>query len=164
MREDIYQVRPESGVFAAEAGAGIKHVVISTHKGLFRYTPLPYGISSAPGIFKKATEQLLQGIPQLFVNLIATETETEHLRVLGEVLKCLAKAELRLKKHKCKFLVPSVPYLGYVVDADGVRPLPEKITATHQAPTPNNVTELKTYLGLLTYYVSTMIGTRPSVQ
>lgn len=84
--------------------------------------------------------------------LIATETETEHLRVLGEVLKCLAKAELRVKKHKCRFMVPAVPYLGYVVDTDGVRPLPEKIKAIRQAPTPKNVTELKSYLGLLTYY------------
>ena len=49
-------------------------------------------------------------------------------------------------------MVPSVPYLGYVVDADGVRPLPEKIKAIRQAPTPKNVTELKSYLGLLTYY------------
>ena len=57
-------------------------------------------------------EQLLQGIPQVSVYiddiLIATETETEHLRVLGEVLKRLAKAELKVKKHKYKFMVPSV--------------------------------------------------------
>ena len=44
-----------------------KYVVISTHKGLFRYTRPPYGISSAPGIFQKVMEQLLQGIPHVTV-------------------------------------------------------------------------------------------------
>ena len=133
-----------------------KYVVISTHKGLFRYTRLPYGISSAPGIFQKAMEQLLQGIPHVTVYiddiLIHSETEAEHLKSLEEVFKQLAKAELKVKKQKCKFMVPSVPYLGHVIDSEGLHPLPEKIEAIRQAPTPNNVTELKSYLGLLTYY------------
>ena len=30
-----------------------KYVVVNTHKGLFRYTHLPFGISSAPGIFQR---------------------------------------------------------------------------------------------------------------
>ena len=55
-------------------------------------------------IFQKAMEQLLQGIPQVSVYidniLIATETEAEHLRLLGEVIKFLDKVELRIKKHK----------------------------------------------------------------
>ena len=46
-----------------------KYVVISTHKGLFRYTRLPYayGISSAPGIFQKAMEQLLHTLPCILI-------------------------------------------------------------------------------------------------
>ena len=47
-----------------------KYVVINTHKGLFRYTRLPYGISSAPGIFQKAMEGLLQGIPHVTVYIL----------------------------------------------------------------------------------------------
>ena len=84
--------------------------------------------------------------------LITGETETEHLQTLEEVLKQLAKAGLRVKKKKCKFMVPSVSYLGHVIDANGLRPLPEKVQAIQHAPTPKNVTELKSYLGLLTYY------------
>ena len=67
-----------------------KYVVINTHKGLFRYTCLPYGISSAPGIFQKVMESLLQGIPNVTVYLddilISGENETAHLRSLDEVL------------------------------------------------------------------------------
>ena len=38
------------------------YTVINTHKGLFSYTRLPYGIASSPGIFQRAMDSLLQGI------------------------------------------------------------------------------------------------------
>ena len=97
----------------------------------------------------------MQGIPHVTVYiddiLIHSETEAERLKTLEEVFKCLAKVELKVKKPKCKFMVPSVPYLGQVIDSDGLHPLPEKVEAIRQAHTPTNVTELKYYLGLLTY-------------
>ena len=46
-----------------------KYVVINTHKGLFRYTRLPFGISSAPGIFQRVMENILQGISNVTVYL-----------------------------------------------------------------------------------------------
>ena len=39
------------------------YVTINTHKGLFRYNRLPFGISSAPAIFQWAMETLLKDIP-----------------------------------------------------------------------------------------------------
>ena len=133
-----------------------KYLVINTHKGLFRYTRLPFGISSAPGIFQKAMETLLQRIPHVTVYiddiLITGENDVDHLQTLETVLERLAKAGLRAKKKKCKFMVPSVEYLGYVIDAQGLHPHPDKVLAIRQAPTPLNVTQLKSYLGLLSYY------------
>ena len=133
-----------------------KYLVINTHKGLFQYTRLPFGVSSAPGIFLKTIESLLQGIPGVIVYvddiLISRATEAEHLESLAEVLKQLAAAGFRAKPHKCKFMVPHIEFLGHLVDANGIRPLPEKICAIQQAPTPTNLTELKSYLGLISYY------------
>ena len=81
-----------------------KYMVINTHKGLFCYTHLPYGISSAPRIVQKAMEQLLQGILHVTVYnddiLITTETEAEHLKILEEVFKQLAKAVLKVHEKK----------------------------------------------------------------
>ena len=77
--------------------------------------------------------------------LVSVETETDHLQSLGEVLKRLARAGLRVKKHKCEFIVPSVTYLGHVIDAQGLHPLSDKVEAIEQAPAPRSV-------GLLTYY------------
>ncbi|PIK36370.1 hypothetical protein BSL78_26804 [Apostichopus japonicus] len=93
-----------------------QYVVINTHKGLFQYNRLPFGISSAPGIFQRAIEGILQGIPNVVVYLddilITGATEEEHLMILDEVLSKLENAGLRLRKEKCSFMTPSVQYLG----------------------------------------------------
>lgn len=64
----------------------------------------------------------------------------------------LQAAGLRLKREKCVFMVPSVGYLGHRIDAQGLHPLLEKVKAVQDAPKPRNITELKSYLGLLSYY------------
>ena len=133
-----------------------KCVVINTHKGLFKYTRLPYGISSAPGIFQGVMDNWLQGLSGVAVYLddilVTGATEEEHLRTLEKVLGWLEMSGLHVKKKKCQFVVPSVTYLGRQIDASGLHPLPDKFRAIEEAPAPNNVTELKSYLGLLTYY------------
>ena len=47
---------------------------------------------------------------------------------------------------------PSVEYLGHRIDSNGLSPVPEKVRAVKEAPAPHSVSELKSYLGLLTYY------------
>lgn len=55
---------------------------------------------------------------------------------------------LRVQKEKCIFMAPSVTYLGHLIDAAGLHPLPEKVRTIQEVPTPCNVSELKSYLGL----------------
>ena len=133
-----------------------KFVVINTHRGLYKFNRLPFGVSSAPGIFQRVMESLLSGIAGVVVYLddilITGKTEEAHLTALGEVLKRLSDAGLRLKKNKCVFLATSVDYLGHCVDAQGIHPTAEKVRAIQEAPRPTSVSELKSYLGLLTYY------------
>jgi len=133
-----------------------KYTTINTHRGLFQYNRLPFGISSAPGIFQRVIDNLLQGIPHtcaiLDDILITGENDEEHLHNLDLVLKRLAKAELRLNKQKCIFMSPSVTYVGHIIDKEGLHPVEEKVRAIMEAPSPTNVTELKSYLGLFNYY------------
>ena len=107
-----------------------QYVVINTHKGLFRYLRLPFGVSSAPGIFQRVMENLLQDIPGVVVYiddvLITGPDESGHMVALEEVLRRMEQAGLRLSKGKCLFMVPSVEYLGYKIDAEALHPLPEK--------------------------------------
>eukprot|EP00731_Ephydatia_muelleri_P012378 Em0006g1272a len=100
--------------------------------------------------------QLLQGIPKVIVYiddiLITGSTDKEHLETLEKVLYKLKEAGIHLNKDKCFFLQESVVYLGYKIDKNGIHPLAEKVEAVKNAPEPKNITELKSYLGLLTYY------------
>ena len=57
-----------------------------------------------------------------------------------------------MKRDKCAFLQPSVEYLGHKVNAEGLHALPSKVEAILQAPAPNNLQELRSFLGLLNYY------------
>ena len=84
--------------------------------------------------------------------LVANDTEVEHLSTLEEVLARLEQYGVRLNKAKCKFMLPSVEYLGYHISGDGVRPTQEKLQAIVDAPAPKDVSQLKSFLGLVNYY------------
>ncbi|CAI5640403.1 unnamed protein product [Oreochromis niloticus] len=133
-----------------------KYVTINTHKGLFKYNCLVFGVASSPAIFQRTMDNLLQNIPGVAVYLddilVTGKTEEEHLRNLEQVLKKLSEAGLRLKRSKCVFQAPSVTYLGHRISAQGLSPLEEKVRAVKEAPSPKNVAELRSFLGLVNYY------------
>jgi len=101
-------------------------------------------------------DNLLQDIPKVCVylgDILATgATEAEHLCNLQEVLSCLEQAGMHLKKDKCAFLLPEVEYLGYQISKKGLYSTKEKVGAIVEAPAPQNVTQLKSFLGMLNYY------------
>ena len=131
-------------------------VTINTHKGLFEYTRLPFGIASAPSIFQRTMENLLQGIPRVCVYLddilVTGMTEQEHLTNLEQVLQRLESAGMKLKRPKCAFLLESVSYLGHVISKEGLRTAESKVKAIVDAPDPKNLAELRSFLGMVNYY------------
>ena len=133
-----------------------KLATISTHKGLFCYNRLPFGVFSAPAIFQRTMEGILKGIPYVHAYLddilVTGTSESEHLQILEQVLTRLEEVGIRLKESKCQFLLPSVEYLGYRISGNGIQPTEEKLRAIRDAPTPRDLSQLKSFLGLLNYY------------
>ena len=125
---------------------------MNTHTGLFCYNRLLYGISSAPAIFQRTMENILQDIPCVAVYLddiiLTGATTAHHLETLDLVLGRLEEAGLRLKRENCIFLADEVVYLGHKIDQQGQ----DKVEAIQKARAPENVLELQALLGLLNYY------------
>ena len=133
-----------------------KFVTINTPRGLFSHTRLPYGVSSALGIFQRVMDSLLKGIPNTMVYLddilVTGPTEEEHLQTLELVFKRLAQAGFRLKASKCSFLSEKVEYLGHRINAEGIHSSGTTLSAIREAPAPTNLTELRSYLGMVNHY------------
>ncbi|XP_058880316.1 uncharacterized protein K02A2.6-like [Acipenser ruthenus] len=97
-----------------------KYLTVNTHRGLYRYHRLSYGVSSAPSIFQAVMDQILQGLDHVvcFLDdiLVTASSKEEHLKTLDEVLGRLEQYCVRVKLSKCKFMQESVEYLGHLID------------------------------------------------
>ena len=79
-----------------------QYVTINTHKGLYQYNRLLFGVAAAPSIFQRTMENLLQGIPHVSIYLdddilVTGTTDSDHLDTLDKVLSHLQDAGLQLK-------------------------------------------------------------------
>ena len=82
-------------------------LVINTHKGLFKYNRLVFGVASSPAIWQRAIDQVLQNIPftQCILDdiILSGKTDAEHLQSLEFVLKRLSDYGLKVNLAKCEF-------------------------------------------------------------
>eukprot|EP00105_Crassostrea_gigas_P033303 XP_011456634.2 PREDICTED: uncharacterized protein K02A2.6 [Crassostrea gigas] len=133
-------------------------LTINTHKGLFCFNRLPFGIASAPAIWQRAMNQVLTNIPKtkciLDDMIITGSTDEEHLQNLSLVLQRLEQYGLRANLDKCQFSKDQINYCGHVIDKAGLHTSNEKTNAVENAPTPENVSQLRSFLGLVNYYSS----------
>ena len=85
-----------------------EYLTISTHKGLYSYLKLPYGVKSSPKIFQAKMDQILQGIEKCVCKQddiqVGGNDWQKNLKILAEVLDRLQKYNLHLKLPKCEFL------------------------------------------------------------
>ena len=81
-----------------------------------------------------------------------TKTEKEHLDNLEKVLKQLKVHGLRANPKKCAFLKEKIKFCGHEVDAQGLHKTQDKIEAITKAPAPEDVKQVRSFLGLVNYY------------
>ena len=130
----------------------------ATYQGLFEFTRMPFGLCNAPATFQRIMQLVLAGLEwrHCFVYLddilVVSRTFEEHIGHLREVFNRLRSAGLRLKPKKCLILRDEVPYLGHVISARGVRPDPSKTEKVQHFPVPYDVTSVRQFIGLASYY------------
>nr|VZI42878.1 unnamed protein product [Spirometra erinaceieuropaei] len=131
-------------------------LTINTHRGLFQYTRLPFGVKTAPALFQQTMNAMLSSISgtagYLDDIIIVGRSPAELQDRVCAVLECVQEYGFRLRADKCPFFLDSIKYLGFVFDANGRHPDPENIRAIQRMPAPKNVSQLRSFLGLISYY------------
>jgi transposase InsO family protein len=127
----------------------------STHTGLFRYKRLMFGINSAPEIYQNEVRKIVQGIAgvaNMSDDLIVhAASRADHDKKLEVVLQRLSGAGLTLNKDKCVFGVGEVEFLGHKLSCNGIEPGAGKVEAVVNAQPPKDVSEVRSFLGLVNY-------------
>ena len=129
-----------------------------TTQGLFEFNVMPFGLMNAPGTFQRLMDRVLQEVKGKFVLVylddinIYSKTFEEHLEHLNDVFKRLRAAGLKLGQEKCSFCKSKLIFLGHTISSNGVVPDPAKIEKVQNFPIPRNITELRGFIGLASYY------------
>ena len=123
--------------------------------GRYCFHCLPFGITFAAEHFQRLMSDILSGLDGVVCVmdgvLIHGQTGEEHDKRLVKVLHRLENAGLTLNREKCPFSQSRVKFLGQVIDANGIRPDPDKIVAIQDVPTPGNVGDLRRFLGMVNH-------------
>lgn len=136
----------------------IPKTAFSTMNGKFEYVRLPFGLKNAPAIFQRMIDDVLKKligkICYVYIDdiIIYSKTEEDHLRDIETVFLKLHEAGLKVNLEKTHFLDTSVEFLGYLVTSDGILPNPDKVKAIQNIIPPTTLKELKSFLGLTSYY------------
>ena len=146
-----------------------KHLLtINTHKGLFHCNRLVFGVASAPSLWQRAMDQVLHGLSGCFWMLddkiITGSREQHHLTNLRALLSRLKEYGLKLNKKKCEFFKSDVEFFSHLINEKGLHKSSSKVEAILNCSRSENVTQVRSFLGLVNYYhkfipnMSSLIG------
>ncbi|GET63040.1 KRAB-A domain-containing protein [Rhizophagus irregularis DAOM 181602=DAOM 197198] len=127
-------------------------------QGLYEYNVMPFGLKNAPGTFQRLMDKILKEYIGEFVTvylddiMIYSEDFEEHIEHVDKVLSKLRENNMIVKLKKCQFGLRNINFLGHIVGRDGLRPDKEKVEKIENMRRPKTVTEVRSFLGLCSYY------------
>ena len=130
----------------------------ATKRGLFQFRVMPFGLCNAPATFERLVETILSGLQweiclvYLDDIIVIAKSFDEMMLNLETIFSRLRAAGLKLKSSKCLLFSETVEYLGHIISKQGVVTDPKKIETVRDWPEPCNVTEVRSFLGLCSYY------------
>lgn len=148
-----------SGYWQLEIEEKEKHkTAFITPSGLYEFNVLPFGLKTSGAIFQRTMDKALAGIKYknaiVYVDniIVYGKTFEEFHDAMDQVLKRLEEANLTLKPSKCSFAYEEISVLGHKISGRGILPDEEKIKKLKSIKVPSNTRELKSVLGLFSYY------------
>lgn len=134
----------------------IKKTAITTPFGLFEFPFMSFGLRNAAQTFQRFIDEVLRGMDFTYAYiddiLVASSSQEEHLRHLEILFRRLKEFGVVINPAKCVFGQPHVKFLGYMVSNCGTEPSPAKVQVIRDYPRPNNMKQLRQFLGALNFY------------
>ena len=136
----------------------VPKTAFKTRYGHYEFLVMPFGLTNAPAAFMDLMNRVfgpyLDKFVIVFIDdiLVYSSSKEEHAEHLRIVLQTLREHQLYAKFSKCQFWLDRVAFLGHVVSAEGISVDPQKIEAIVDWKPPTNVTEVRSFLGLASYY------------
>jgi hypothetical protein len=127
-------------------------------RGLYQFKVMPFGLHNAAATFQRLVDRVLGDrlghccFAYLDDIVIISKNFDEHLGLLREVLGRIRDAGLKINQEKSKFCRRSLEYLGHVVTGTGIAVSPNKVDSILKYPSPLNVKQLRSFLGLVSWY------------
>ena len=139
--------------------ASIVLTAFITFMGVFEWTRVPMGLKGAPGYFQRVLATsvlagLIYSICELYIDdiIVHAQNAEDYIKNLRVVFERLRKHNITLNPEKCKFGLKKVEYVGHTIDESGLSFSREKIEQVLAIPPPKYGKELKSFLGLASYF------------
>ncbi|MGL5771338.1 MAG: reverse transcriptase family protein, partial [Bacteroidales bacterium] len=135
----------------------IQKTAFAFNNGFYEYTRMPFGLCNAPATFQRVMDRILCKKTRCFVLpylddvIIFSKTLAEHNKHVRIVLEKFKSANITLNKKKCKFFQTEIKILGTIISGNKIKPDPCKIEAIKKYPLPENIQQLRAFLGLANY-------------
>jgi len=150
LRDAFYSIRMKEGEEWKTA--------VRTRYGLYEFLVMPMGLTNAPATMQRMINNVLRDLLDITVIaylddiLIFTKGSREqHTKDVQEVFKRLARTTFKTAPEKCEFYKKEVKFLGFIMSQNGIKIDPEKTKSIEEWPTPKNLTEVQSFLGLANY-------------
>lgn len=136
----------------------VKTAFTTSENGFWQFRTMPFGLCNAPATFERLMEHILSGLNRelclVYLDdiIVTGKSFTEHISNLRKVFNRLKGANLKLNPKKCQLFRKEVKFLGHVVSENGISTDTEKVQAVKEWPTPKTVKEIRSFLGLCSYY------------
>src|SRR3954462_2691510 len=136
----------------------IEKTAFRTRYGHYEFRVMPFGLTNSPATFMTVMQDVFRPFLDKFVViyiddlLVFSKDRKEHESHLRQVFEVLRQNKLYGKIEKCTFFQEAVEYLGHIISPKGIATDPAKVEAIQSWPTPKNLKEVQSFLGLCNYY------------
>ena len=147
-----------SGYFQIPIRESDRHkTAFITVQGLFEFNVLAQGLRNSPPSFQRIMSSLLlpcRSFCLVYLDdiLIYSKTIHQHIQHLNQVLAILNKHQFQLNLRKCELVQSKITYLGHVINADGICPLPDRIEKILVIPQPKSLNQANAFIGAIGWY------------